>query len=85
MTARAPVKKSDWRHARIKGRLPPRLVRCPSAECGQYMFPGGKKCPHCGGSLVVLRRKQLAAIRKAETALATLHKILGSMSERSEG
>lgn len=84
MTARAPIKKCDWRHARIKGRLPPRLVRCPSAECGQYMFAGGKKCPHCGGSLVVLRRKQLAALRKAEAAIATLQNILGALPESSE-
>jgi hypothetical protein len=71
----------DWSHARIKGRLPPRLSRCPGAECGQYIYPQGKKCPHCGGSLVVLRRKQLAAIAKAEKALAKLRSILDSASE----
>ena len=76
-----PEKRVDWRDARITGRLPPRLVRCPSHECGQYMYPGGKKCPHCGGSLVVLRRKQLAALKKAEKAIATLQGILGSLKE----
>src|SRR5207244_10768931 len=68
----------DWSHARIKGRLPPRLTRCPGPDCGQYLYPSAKTCPHCGGTLVVLRKKQLAAIRKAEKAIATLRRILDS-------
>lgn len=67
----------DWKHARIKGRLPPQLTRCPGPECGQYIYPQGKTCPHCGGKLVVLKRKQLAAIAKAEKAIATLQALLG--------
>ncbi|MBL8955723.1 MAG: hypothetical protein JNK82_33420 [Myxococcaceae bacterium] len=65
-----------WSDARLKGRLPPQLVRCPGADCGQYIYPGGKKCPHCGGVLVTLKRKQLGALRKAEAAAATLKRIL---------
>ncbi len=78
---RLPEKRVDWRHARIKGRLPPRLVRCPGGECGQYIYAGGKTCPHCGGTLVTLRRKQLAALRKAERAAEKLREILGSLPE----
>lgn len=83
MTAKAkkPIANRGWRHARIKGRLPVALVRCPGAECGQFIYPGGKKCPHCGGVLVTLKRKQLAALRKAEKAAETLRRILGAVSE----
>jgi rRNA maturation endonuclease Nob1 len=71
----AKQQRVDWSHARIKGRLPPRLIRCPG--CGQYIYPQGKTCVHCGGQLVVLRRKQLAAIEKAQKALSKLQEIFG--------
>ncbi len=77
----AAVANRSWRSARIKGRLPPQLVRCPGAECGQYLYPGAKTCPHCGGTLVTLKRKQLAALRKAEKAAETLKRILGGLSD----
>jgi hypothetical protein len=77
----AAVANRGWRHARIKGRLPPQLIRCPGSECGQYIYAGGKTCPHCGGKLVMLKRRQLAALKKAEEAAATLRRILGSVSE----
>jgi ribosomal protein L32 len=68
------VKRTGWSTPRIKGRLPPALARCPG--CGEYIYPQGKACPHCGGKLAVLRRKQLAAIAKAEKALATLQRLM---------
>ena len=68
------MKRIDWSNARVKGRLPPQLARCPG--CGQYIYPTGKTCPHCGGKLAVLRRKQIAAIAKAEKALATLQRLM---------
>ena len=61
--------------ARIKGRLPPRLSRCP--RCQQHIFSTAKRCPHCDGELKVLQRKQLNAIKRAEAALATLQRVLG--------
>ena len=78
---RLPEKRVDWKHARIKGRLPPRLVRCPGPQCGQYMYPGAKTCPHCGGTLMVLRRKQLAALRRAQAAASKLAEILSALPD----
>jgi hypothetical protein len=60
----------------MKGRLPPQLVRCPG--CGQYIFPSARKCPHCGGVLAKLGKKQRDAIARAEKALATLNKLFNS-------
>ena len=62
--------------ARIKGRLPPELIRCPG--CGLHIYPQVKTCPHCKRSLTVLRKKQLQGLEKARKALATLQKLLGS-------
>jgi hypothetical protein len=81
VTAKRAKQGQGWSHARIKGRLPPRLTRCPGPECGQYLYPHSKTCPHCGGTLVVLQRKQLAALRKAEQAIAKLQAVLGSVEE----
>ena len=60
--------------ARVKGRLPPALVRCPG--CGQHLYPQASTCPHCKGDLRALSQKQLKAIKKVEGALAQLSKIL---------
>ncbi len=60
--------------ARVKGRLPPALVRCPG--CGQHLYPQAVTCPHCKGDLSVLSQKQLKAIKKVEGALARLTQIL---------
>ena len=60
--------------ARVKGRLPPALVRCPG--CGQHLYPQALTCPHCRGDLTALSKKQLGAIKKVEGALARLSKIL---------
>lgn len=62
-------------NARVKGRLPPQLVRCPG--CGLHLYPQASSCPHCKGNLAVLSRKQLKAIKKAEAALANLSRIFG--------
>ena len=59
--------------ARVKGRLPPTLVRCPG--CGLHIFSQARTCVHCKGDLIALGRKQLKAIAKAEAALAKLSKI----------
>ena len=59
--------------ARVKGRLPPTLVRCPG--CGLHLYPQARTCPHCRGDLAVLNRAQLKAMKKVETALAQLSKI----------
>ena len=61
--------------ARVKGRLPPVLVRCPA--CGLHLYPQASTCPHCKGNLAVLGRKQLKAINKAEEALSNLARIFG--------
>jgi uncharacterized protein with PIN domain len=61
--------------ARLKGRLPPALARCPG--CGEYIFQSAKKCPHCKGSLKRLSAKEAKAVAKAEAALATLQKLFG--------
>jgi predicted amidophosphoribosyltransferase len=61
---------------RLKGRLPPRLIRCPG--CGQHLFPTAKTCPHCGGALAVLRRRQLRALKQAEAAVARLASLFGA-------
>jgi hypothetical protein len=66
----------EWSHAKIKGRLPPRLIHCPG--CRLHIYPQVTTCPHCGGKLTVLRRKQLAAITRAEKALAKIQELLGS-------
>lgn len=60
--------------ARVKGRLPPALVRCPG--CSQHIYPQALTCPHCKGDLSVLSAKQLKAIKKAEGALLKLTAIL---------
>ena len=60
--------------ARVKGRLPPALVRCPG--CGQHLYPQALTCPHCKGDLQALSQKQLKAIKKVEGALARLTRIL---------
>jgi hypothetical protein len=70
-------KRVNWQHARVKGRLPPQLVRCPG--CSLHIYPQVKSCPHCGGELRVLHRKQLAALRKAQAAAEKLQKILERM------
>jgi uncharacterized OB-fold protein len=70
---KAPDGKPAPRFARVKGRLPPTLVRCPG--CGQHMFPQAKKCPHCGGNFARLSKKQLKTLEKAEAALATLSRL----------
>ena len=62
--------------ARIKGRLPPELIRCPG--CGLHIYPQVKTCPHCKRSLAVLRKKQLQNLARAKKALSTLQKLLGS-------
>jgi uncharacterized OB-fold protein len=67
-------KKVEWSHARIKGRLPPQLVRCP--RCGQHLYPQAKTCPHCGGELKVLRKKALRSLAKAQAAVQRLQKAL---------
>jgi uncharacterized OB-fold protein len=64
-----------WSHARIKGRLPPQLARCPG--CGEYVYPEAKTCPHCKGKIATLVKRQRAAIAKAERAIARLQKALG--------
>ena len=74
MTVRAPDGKPAPRFARVKGRLPPHLVRCPG--CGQHLYPNARLCPHCGGDLVKLGQRQAAAIRRAQKALATLGRVL---------
>lgn len=63
------------KQARLKGRLPPVLARCPG--CGQYIFANAKKCPHCKGSLKKLSAKEAKAVARAEAALATLQKLFG--------
>lgn len=60
--------------ARVKGRLPPQLVRCPG--CGLHLYPQASTCPHCKGNLAVLGRKQRAAIKKAQAAVARLSALL---------
>lgn len=60
---------------RVKGRLPPQLTRCPG--CNRHIYPQAQTCPLCGGSLAVLKRKQLKAIARAEAALKTLQSLLG--------
>ena len=62
------------REARIKGRLPPQLVRCPG--CGLHLYPQAGVCPHCKGDLAVLGRKQLKAINQARKALARISSLL---------
>ena len=61
--------------ARLKGRLPPVLDRCPG--CGLHIFQTAKTCPHCKGSLKRLSAKEQKAIAKAEKALATLQRLFG--------
>lgn len=61
--------------ARVKGRLPPTLVRCPA--CGLHLYPQAFTCPHCKGDLATLSRQQLKSIRKAEAALKKLSEIFG--------
>jgi rRNA maturation endonuclease Nob1 len=63
----------EWSDARIKGRLPPQLVRCPG--CHHHIYPQSKACPHCGGVLTVLKKKQLQALRRAQAAAAKLQKL----------
>ena len=63
------------KEARLKGRLPPQLTRCPG--CGRHIYPQAQACPLCGGQLVVLRNKQLKALTSAHAALASLRSILG--------
>jgi hypothetical protein len=70
-----PDGKPAPKFARVKGRLPPQLVRCPG--CGQHLFPTARNCPHCKGNLAAMARKERAAIRKAEKALATLKQLFG--------
>ena len=64
--------------ARVKGRLPPALVRCPG--CSLHIYPLASSCPHCKGDLAALGRKQLKAVKKAEAALSKLSKIFSSIS-----
>lgn len=66
-------KPAEWSHARIKGRLPPQLVRCPG--CQQHIYPQSSACPHCGGTLKILKKKQLQALRRAQAAAAKLQKL----------
>jgi rRNA maturation endonuclease Nob1 len=67
-------KKVEWSNARIKGRLPPQLMRCPG--CGQHLYPQAKTCPHCGGELRVLRKRVLKSLAKAQAALERLQRTL---------
>ncbi len=68
-----PKKRVTWTSARLKGRLPPQLMRCPG--CGEFLYAHEKKCPHCGGALARLKKKQLAALKKAAEAAATLERL----------
>ena len=64
----------------LKGRLPPRLSRCPG--CGGHLYPQAKTCPHCGGRLATLRKKQLARLKQAAQAVETLKRLFGVEEER---
>lgn len=57
----------------VKGRLPPTLPRCPG--CGLHLYAQARTCPHCGGSMAVLRRKQLKALQRAQAAVERLQAI----------
>ena len=70
------AKKVRWQHARVTGRLPPKLMRCPG--CAQFIYPQTSRCPHCGGELKVLRKKALRSLEKAQRALVRLQKLLDS-------
>lgn len=65
---------------RMKGRLPPLLVRCPG--CGQHLYDSAKTCVHCGGDQATLRKKQLAAFKAAQKAAATLKRLFGGKPRR---
>ncbi len=60
---------------RVKGRLPLALERCPG--CGHHLFASAKKCVHCGGNLLELKKQQLVAYRAAQRAAKTLKKLFG--------
>ena len=65
---------------RAAGRVPPRLDLCRG--CGQFVWPGTRICPHCGGDvrrLAAAHTEDLAAARRAQAKVLRLLNELSSL------
>jgi hypothetical protein len=60
--------------ARIKGRLPPLLHRCPS--CSRHVFKDTSACPHCGADIGAVLARRLEALRLFNASAAAFDKLL---------
>jgi hypothetical protein len=82
VTDKKPIANRGWKHARINGRLPDQLTRCPN--CRLHIYLHEERCPHCSADLVTLGHQQLAAIARAREALATLQRLFAGAEPKSE-
>jgi uncharacterized OB-fold protein len=65
--------------ARLKGRLPAQLIRCPS--CGLHAYPTAQRCPHCKIDMASMMKQRDLSVKKAQKALSVLAALLNKSEQ----